>query len=120
MTGETSYPPWQVALTVAVGVACALRPLRRRTDNAALTVVSLIAGMSLLALALAANRLFLLFVSACFVAYGSRGLVTGRITLKGRVGPEREYTGLSAYLQSILCILFGAGGIALAYFIEAI
>jgi hypothetical protein len=63
-------------------------------------------------MALVARDLFVLLPSVIFIVYGLRGLVNGRITLAGRVGPGREYTGPAAYFHSAFCILSGAVMIA--------
>jgi hypothetical protein len=115
LRGEASTAPWEVAITVALGIAWALQPLRRPGQKPALTVASIVAFVILVAMLFAARQLVALLPSVTFVTYGLRGLVTGSISLAGSVGPARDYTGIAAYFQSVMCIAVGAAGIALAF-----
>jgi hypothetical protein len=115
LSGKTSTASWEVAITVALGTAWALQPVRWPGQKAALTFASIVAFVVLVAMLLAVRQLFLLLLSVTFVTYGLRGLVTNRITLAGRVGPGREHTGTAAYFQSALCIACGAAGATLAF-----
>jgi len=116
ITGESSFPLWRELITVAVGLAGALQPSAAPGQKEKLTVVSLATAVLGLALFFAAYRLFMLLVGVVFIASGLRGLVTGRVTVRGRVGPTREYTRIPAYLFSLLSIFFGL--VALAGFIQ--
>jgi hypothetical protein len=115
LNGETSTATWEVVITVAIGVVLALQPVRRPGQKEKLTPAALLLFPLLVAMALAARKLFVLLPSVAFVAYGLRGLANGRITLGGRVGPGREYTGAMAYFHSAWCILSGAALIAVDF-----
>jgi hypothetical protein len=114
VSADTSNPSWQVAVTAALGIAWALQPTPPAGQKVAVRLTSFIAFAFLLGMAFAACQLFVLLVSTVFVTYGLRGLLTGRIVLAGRVGAGREYRGMAAYLQSALCLVFGAAGVAFA------
>lgn len=111
VVGDASIAPWQYGLTVGLGVAWGAQPTAPPGQKAVPSFASLVAFLLLVALCLAAAPLFVLLPSAVFVTAGVRGLVTGRITLGGRVGPGREYTGSAAYFQSAFCLASGAAGI---------
>jgi hypothetical protein len=104
ITGDTSYPLWQQVLAVVTGVAWAWGPLPPLGRKEKLTLASVAVAAPMLALALTARQLFVLQGSAMFGATGLRGFVTGRIRVKGRVGPEREHTGMKAYLWAAFYI----------------
>jgi hypothetical protein len=112
VSAGTSDPPWQIAITVALGVAWALHPMPRPGQKVVVRLTSFVAFAFLVAIAFASRRLFMLLPSTVFVTYGLRGLLTGRIILAGKAGPGREYTGTAAYFQSVLCVVFGAAGVA--------
>src|SRR5688572_21166403 len=114
LNGQVSTAPWEAAITVALGIAWGLQPVLRPGQKEALSFASIVAFVVLVAILLVARQLFMLLPSVAFVTYGLRGLVTGSITLSGRVGPGREYTGIAAYFQSGLCIVSGGIGIILA------
>jgi hypothetical protein len=113
--GRTSTASWEVALAVGIGIAWGLQPGRHPEQKAELTPVSLVAFPLFLAMGLCARQPFVLLFSATSVTFGLRGLVNGSITLAGRVGSGREYTGFSAYLHSVLWILTGAALTAVGF-----
>lgn len=115
LTGETSTATGEVVITVVIGIALALQPVRRPGQKEKLTPAALLLFPLLVVMALVARHLFVLLPSVVFVAYGLRGLANGRLTLAGRVGPGREYTGVRAYFHSALCILSGAALIAVDF-----
>ena len=107
ITDDTSYSLWQLVLAIVVGIAWACGPLPPLGRKEKLTLENVIVLVSLLAQFVAARELLQLQGSAMLIATGLRGFVTGRIRVKGRVGPERECTGLKAYLWSVMAIFLG-------------
>jgi hypothetical protein len=114
-SGTTSTASWELFTAVALGIALALQPVRRPGQKKALTFASFFEFVLQTAALFVAGKVFMLLFSVTFLTYGLRGLVTGRISLTGKIGPVREYTGIAAYFRAAWCIVFGATGITLAF-----
>ena len=116
VSADASDPPWQIAITMALGIAWALQPMPPPGQKVVVRFASFVAFAFLVGIGFAARQLFVLLPTTFFVTYGLRGLFTGRIILAGRGGPGREYTGTAAYFQSVLCVVFGAVGVTFALY----
>ena len=100
-------------LSVLAGVAYfGLTPMSiSRPKWRATTVLAVLVMVPLMLLN---QQAVVLLVGSGSVTYGLRGAITGRIVVKGRSGPAREYVRGAAAALSAVHLLFGAGSLALA------
>ena len=115
-------PTWLLGLTAATGCALVLLNAPRWTEQAAAgrrpqwlhSAMHVVSVLVWLALFLSGRQLFVLLIGSVFATDGLLGIVFRSITVKGRTGPPRTYTGRSAIAWSTASLVFGVLAVVVA------